>query len=312
MKKTKLFPITKIIDNSTTDFDLFLQTQFGNVLYGNHGYFWERDELNRLIHHGYENFITKDSDSSLVDAYIMMQKLPVPNLDTTPTERLNSIQDIAANFSQCLYANKFTQPMLRKGKEIASHLVESIEEDIKCINGISSLAGHDYYTYYHSVRVATYAVAIAVKMDIRDNDSLKQIALGGILHDIGKKNVPLTVINKNGPLTKEEWKLIRSHPSSGFEAVKGSLLEHIPREIILHHHEKLDGSGYPHSLKENSLIIESQITTLADIFDALTSNRSYQKRRTHYEALGFIKENCVNKNEINKIIYLSLVDILKA
>src|SRR5690606_10841148 len=96
---------------------------------------------------------------------------------------------------------------------------------------------------------------------------------------------------------------------SGFEAVADSILSHVPREIILHHHEKLDGSGYPDQLDARSLLPEVQIATLADVFDALTSSRCYQNKRTRYEGLDFIKHKMLGA-KISKEAFKALVECL--
>ena len=112
--------------------------------------------------------------------------------------------------------------------------------------------------------------------------------------------------SKTGALTEAEWNLMKSHPIAGFSKVSDTILSHVPREIILHHHEKLNGTGYPHGLDKGSLLPEVQIATLADIFDALTSSRSYQNKRTRYEALDFIKHRLV-KEEVSGDAFKALV-----
>jgi HD-GYP domain-containing protein (c-di-GMP phosphodiesterase class II) len=153
------------------------------------------------------------------------------------------------------------------------------------------LGDHDYYTYSHSVRVAAFSTVIAMQMGLTNVDQLREIALGAMLHDLGKKDIPLLLINKTGPLTEEEWKLFRAHPENGHKHMGDILKSTVPIEIILHHHEKNDGSGYPHGLDRSSLLPEVQIATMADVFDALTSSRSYQNKRSRFEALDFIRHN---------------------
>jgi HD-GYP domain-containing protein (c-di-GMP phosphodiesterase class II) len=99
---------------------------------------------------------------------------------------------------------------------------------------------------------------------------------------------------------------MRSHPEMGFGQISETVLSHVPREIILHHHEKRNGKGYPHGLDEKSLLPEVQIATLADIFDALTSSRTYQTARTKFEALDFIKSKLL-KEEICPEAFKALV-----
>ena len=134
--------------------------------------------------------------------------------------------------------------------------------------------------------------------------------MGGVFHDIGKKHVPTSVINKQGPLTENEWKLMQGHPSKGAAEIPTGSLPYIAKQIIMHHHEKNDGSGYPHQKSRVEILPEVEIVILADIFDALTSDRSYQKGRTRYEALRFIRDKMV-PHKISLEVFGGLVASLR-
>src|SRR5690606_7314859 len=147
--------------------------------------------------------------------YEQIAKLPEIEKTQAPKERIQTIEQIGAKFIQCLYEGELTPACVAKAETIASSLVECLEEEQSAVKHLSVLADHDYYPCFPSGRVAAYAVAIAIGMGQRDTNQLKAIALGGIFHDIGKKNVPLSVINKAGPLTEAEWKMMKSHPEQG-------------------------------------------------------------------------------------------------
>jgi putative nucleotidyltransferase with HDIG domain len=283
------FPVERIIDNSVTDFDLFADVGSHVILYSGNGYKWVRSELAGLIDNGYEHFWIRPEDSSKAAIYEKMAKLPVISRELKPEDRLQNIQDIGATFSKYLFEGEITESTMRKAQELALGVVECVQEDPGCIKAITGLANHDAYTYLHSIRVSAYATAIAVQMGLSKSDALQQIALGGIFHDVGKSSVPMEIINKTGPLLEAEWLLMKSHPTEGIKKIEDSCLHHVSREIVLHHHERLNGSGYPHALTKESLLPEVQIATLADVFDALTSSRSYQNKRNRFEALDFIK-----------------------
>lgn len=303
------FPVEKLVDNSVTDFDLFISLENHFILYSGNGYKWHRSELNELLHAGHERFYIRNSDLPKAGMYEQVARLPSIEKSLAPPERIQSIEQIGSHFTKCLYEGELTDACVGKAQDIAVSMTECIVEAPGCIKFLGALAAHDYYTYFHSVRVAAYAVAIATQMGLADKAKLTSIALGGIFHDIGKKEVPLTLLNKSGPLTDAEWKLMRSHPTLGFQQVNESILAHVPREIILHHHEKRNGAGYPHGLDRQSLLPEVQIATLADIFDALTSARAYQTKRTRYEALDFIKHRLL-KEEVCPDAFKALVGCL--
>lgn len=288
------FPIDSVLDNSLTDFDVFLNVEGHVILYGAAGYKWVKEELTNLLKSGYASFLVRQTDRSKVTMYREISKLPLIENNLPPKERIQSIEQVGAAFTKCLYEGEITPACVDKASQLADAIVNCVGDDVSCVAALSNLADYDYYTYFHSIRVSIYSVAIAYKMGVTEQDRLQEIALGGIFHDIGKKGVDLMIVNKVGALTETEWNAMRCHPVFGFEEIQTSILSHVPREIILHHHEKRDGSGYPHGLDKNSILPEVQIVTLADVFDALTSSRSYQNKRNKYEALDFIKHKMLD------------------
>lgn len=152
---------------------------------------------------------------------------------------------------------------------------------------ISALAlavdAKDKYSRGHLDRVAGYCVLIAEKMGLSEKE-IKTLRDAARLHDLGKLGIPDDVLGKRGPLNEQEWLLMRKHPEIGESIIKPiRSLEHLC-DIIRHHHEKLDGTGYPDRLKGHEITKLVRITTIADIYDALTTDRSYRRRLTQKEA----------------------------
>lgn len=303
------FSVDRLVDNSTTDFDLYLQINQHFILYGGSGYRWNRDELTLLLRNGYNHFYVTVADLAKARMYEQMSRLPQIEKNLAPPERIKRIEDVGQHFTRCLYDGEITPACVSAAEQIAQAMVDCIVEDRTCVKSLTGLSDHDAYTYYHSVRVSSFAVALAAQMGMTSTTDLKQIAIGGLFHDIGKKNVPLELINKSGPLTDSEWALMRAHPQSGLLLVKDSLLSMVSREIVVHHHERLNGTGYPDGLSKGSLLPEVQIATVADIFDALTSSRNYQRRRTRYEALDFMKHKLLG-SEISLDVFKALIQCL--
>lgn len=306
------YPVDRIIDASTTDFDLFLGVEGRVELYAAKGYQWSRAELSRLLRLGYESFLVRAADLRRTEMYERVSRLPMIDEQLAPPDRLRSIEQVGAAFVKCLYDGELTQACVAKARNITDSMVNCIAEDPGCIKALSGLAEHDYYTYYHSVRVSSYATAIGVQMGLSKTEAIRDLAIGGIFHDIGKSQMPLAVLNKSGPLTDEEWQAMRDHPRRGFDAISPHLLGFVPREVVLHHHEKLDGSGYPDKLEGSSLIDEVRIATVADIFDALTSARAYHRKRSRYEALDLMKHSFLKPRLLAIDSFKALVECLAA
>jgi HD superfamily phosphohydrolase YqeK len=151
----------------------------------------------------------------------------------------------------------------------------------------------DFYTRGHSERVSRGSVMIAQEIGMRP-ERVKAIRYAGMLHDVGKLGVPTKVLQKAGDLTEEEFAAIQLHPMRGLEIVKeiGFLDEALAG--IMHHHEKMDGRGYPMGLAGDEIPEFARIIAVADAFDCMTSDRSYRKRRSLEEAIAELRKSCGN------------------
>ncbi|RIW30879.1 HD-GYP domain-containing protein [Bacillus salacetis] len=142
---------------------------------------------------------------------------------------------------------------------------------------IATLELKDPYTRGHSERVAYYALSLAKELDIYSEDELEAFYYACLLHDIGKIHIPDRILMKPDKLTKEEFEIIKTHPAVGAEAVEKVEVLSDSLNVILSHHERWDGNGYPHGLKGKDIPLAARITAIADAFDAMTSTRSYRE-----------------------------------
>jgi len=153
-----------------------------------------------------------------------------------------------------------------------------------------SIESADSYTFGHCERVATYAIAIARALRL-DSGELTTIRLGAYLHDLGKIRVPHEILNKPGRLTREEFEVMQMHPLYGVELLESVEFPWDIKPIIRWHHEKYDGTGYPDRLSGDQIPLAAQIICVADVYDALTTNRSYRGAMTPEAALEEMR-NC--------------------
>lgn len=140
----------------------------------------------------------------------------------------------------------------------------------------------------HGIRVASYAGSIAETFGYHE-EQVREIELAGMVHDIGKLSIPSCILNKKCPLTYEEYLMIQSHPVQTYEILQCMKGFRNISVITLHHHERYDGSGYPVGLKGDRIPFESQILSIADAFDAMTSDRPYRKALSVSDAVSLIK-----------------------
>lgn len=156
---------------------------------------------------------------------------------------------------------------------------------------IRELKKYDKFVYEHCVRVAKYSKAIGVKLGFHKYEC-EQLYFGALLHDLGKLNISKKILNKPGRLDYNEYNLIKQHTTMGHKILEETrLLEKHPiiLNIVLCHHERMDGSGYPLGIKGHSLPIETRIVAIADSYDAMTSNRNYMTNKSKEEALLELK-----------------------
>jgi putative nucleotidyltransferase with HDIG domain len=153
-----------------------------------------------------------------------------------------------------------------------------------------SIESKDAYTQGHCMRVAELGCAIAQQLGW-DDRRLFWFRVGALLHDVGKIDIPPDILNKPGRLTSEEWALMRSHPEAGVELLRGIDFPEDVLPIVLSHHEKWDGSGYPHGLAGEAIPVSARMLGLADVYDALVTDRSYKKGLPHEEAMEIMRRS---------------------
>jgi putative nucleotidyltransferase with HDIG domain len=153
-----------------------------------------------------------------------------------------------------------------------------------------SIESADSYTFGHCERVASYAVAVAEALGA-DQGQLTTIRMGAYLHDVGKVKVPHQILNKPGKLTDEEFAIIKRHPVWGVELLASVEFPWDIKPIIRSHHERYDGNGYPDRLRGNEIPLGAQIICIVDVYDALTTTRSYRGAMSHAEALAVMERD---------------------
>lgn len=159
---------------------------------------------------------------------------------------------------------------------LVSDISDSLARNGSALIGLARLKHKDEYTYMHSVTVCALMVSLSRQLGL-DEATAREAGLAGLLHDVGKMAMPSAVLNKPGSLTDDEFAIMRSHPERGHELLAAA--ENLPASVLdvcLHHHEKFDGTGYPHRLKGEEISLFARMGAVCDVYDAITSNRPYK------------------------------------
>jgi len=159
---------------------------------------------------------------------------------------------------------------------LVDEISDSVLRNPGALISVARLKRRDEYTYMHSVAVCALMIALGQQLGMK-GDELKRAGLAGMLHDLGKMTTPLGLLNKAGSLTPAEYQVIKTHPERGHEMLLagGGVAESV-LDVCLHHHEKVDGSGYPHGLSGREISLFAKMGAVADVYDAVTSVRPYK------------------------------------
>jgi putative nucleotidyltransferase with HDIG domain len=177
-----------------------------------------------------------------------------------------------------------------KVNHVSDSVFQKINENRDIVGCINQIRDIGQYTYTHSVNVSLISMLIGKWMKF-DEDKIKKLVLAGLLHDIGKGRISQDILNKPGSLTEDEFEEIKMHSVYGFRVAETEL--NLPKDVcagILMHHEREDGSGYPMGIKGDQIHPFAKVIAIADVYDAMTSNRVYKKKESPFEVLELMEE----------------------
>ena len=186
----------------------------------------------------------------------------------------------------------------RMGKAISTDKAQNLVEDIalsvmrnsNALLGLARLKTANDYTYMHSVAVCALMISLAKQLGLSD-EIVREAGTAGLFHDLGKMAVPASILDKPGKLTDEEFISIKNHPRAGYELLLGiEGISEMTLDVCLHHHEKMDGSGYPDKLSGDQISLYAKMGAVCDVYDAITSNRPYKEGWCPAESLSKMAE----------------------
>lgn len=222
--------------------------------------------------HLYQEYIQKHITEILNDVHI--------HLDT----KCSLIKEIASETMNDLFESDLNSENLKKVDKVLDSSIQLILSDKNAMYSMLKVTSYDYYTYTHCVDVATYAIGFGSYLKLEKKE-LEILGKAAMLHDIGKKLISYDIIGKKGKLTDEEFEAVKEHPLLSVEVLRqhGENDQKLIK-LISQHHERCDGSGYPYGLVEEDIDNLAKVITICDVFNALTTRRTYKERMTSFEA----------------------------
>ena len=249
---------------------------------------------------------TKDATQYLDYAYERLERF-VRDPAVKVSDKAKIVHGVGKRIvQQLLEEPRSGKVIIKSGRFIENH-IDLIMASPRVVNHLFALSSTDSYTFSHSINVCTLCLLMGEKILGRKREDLWNLGMGGLLHDIGKTKVDQKILFKSSPLTDEEMDEMRSHAVNSYEIIK----EHgLPEPILLtglSHHERYDGSGYPDGLAGDGIHICARIAAVADVYDAITSDRVYKKMCSHIDALNEIAA-CLH--QFDEDIFDSLLDVV--
>ncbi|MBN1294607.1 MAG: HD domain-containing protein [Candidatus Latescibacteria bacterium] len=274
------------------NFDVFLQLQNKKlILYHAGGERFTLSVKDNLLEHNVSTLFVKKRDKVLCLRYIEEN---LPGILADPSISLSYRSRLAHQTITFIARSLFESQRAKTVKRFKSAIFSTMDLVLSSEHVLAhliQLTSHDYHTFAHSINVGIFGIGLAIEVfKDRSEHDMKEMAAGFFLHDIGKCLISPTILTKRGPLTDHEWKIMKRHPADGYKMLsKLNALSIEAKVIVLQHHERHDGKGYPKGLKGNEIHIYSKICCIADVFDALTAMRPHKQPHNSFNALRIMK-----------------------
>lgn len=248
-------------------------------------------DLKALRARGVEELWISGNDEQRINEFLQSNLAAILADEGQPAgERLKLLNHVVTLTLQESMSCEDPAGSVQATRSLAQHLVTiSLRSDVG-IRDVAKVARHDFCTFTHSANVACFSTLLARAWGLSDEEQLREIAAAGMLHDLGKLEIPHPILTKPGRLTPEEFTIIKLHPTRGFQMLRdeltaGQLL------MVYQHHEKLDGKGYPVGCEADEIHDWAKICAVVDVFEALTGKRPYRRGSTAQEAFAIMNRN---------------------
>lgn len=290
-------------------FDLYVNTDGRYVLYRAASLPLSVSDLADLRGRGHQRFWVTSASRKHVARYFETRLAgELRNPDRSSAEKAEFLVEASRVIMEDVFENLEEPSCLESVRLLAEQTVDFVATGRRAFRRLVRLVSHDYYTYTHSLHVGIYTIALGRQLGLSE-EFQRKLGEGALFHDIGKALIPPEILTKPMPLTPDEWQVMKQHPQLGIDLLgTHGQIDDTTRWAILGHHERMDGRGYPYGLSGDEIALPGRIVALADVYDALTTNRSYQSALKSFDALNVIKEHMMSG--VDRDLFRELVVLL--
>jgi len=250
------------------------------------------DDIARLVERGVDTVYIRTKQTANyqlllrdnLEAFLLKDGIPAPR-------RYEFLSEIARDLLNEPFDDGSTDVLIESTRELGNWMTDMVVNNDLLASDVFSILRHDYKTFTHSFNTASFCLLLAKALGIGDVNELKEIALGALLHDVGKLGIPSEILNKKDRLTAQEYGVIQRHPGEGFiRLCDREDLSHGQLMMIYQHHERIDGGGYPVRESGNGIHHWARICSVVDVFEAMTSHRPYREAIPMPEVLDYLDQ----------------------
>lgn len=286
--------LESIIPNTSLGLDIYILRKNDYVLYRRGNIPFEEANRRQLMESGHGKVYIGSDGRQTYQRYLEAHlSTIVADVRVPAKKKAELVYTTTSALMEDLFSDPRSGDKIQRSKALIENTVNLILSGPETTNCLLSMTAHDYYTYTHSVNVTIFGIALCEQLFGDDSGhDFYELGHGFLLHDLGKSLIDPRIINKPGKLNDEEWEVMRKHPEEGHRLLTETTgtLSHEMRTIVLEHHERYGGGGYPTGKRGDAIHPFGRICILADVFDALTTDRPYQSAMTTFEALSLMGE----------------------
>lgn len=278
------------------DVALYIKTGGNYVLYKNNGRDFSAHDHERLSKNGVEFVFVSKDDMDVITSHMEASAERMLKGDILNSRAKGKmIYQTSINFVNDIFNNPDKSSDLDRTKRLVENLMLYLSDSPDAINSLETVMSHNYYTFVHSLQVASLTLLIHSEAYALPRDEMLDVGTGAILHDFGKIFVPQDILNKSGKLSEAEIETVKRHPEDGYLFLqKKTVLSPVALSIVRLHHERCDGSGYPLGLMHKDIPRSAQITGIADVYCTLTNDNHGNKTMPPHIAVQLMRNQMKN------------------